>query len=170
MNERDIRNLIRIVEETGIDELEIRNWWGRKIRVTRRLPAAVPTAGAAANALPPVAAAAAPVAAPAATPAPEAASAAPPAEADSRSWSEDTHHLIHSPIVGTFYRSPAPDAPPYIEVGDTIKAGQVVCIVEAMKLMNEIQAEQGGRVVEILVENATPVEYNQVMIVLEPES
>jgi acetyl-CoA carboxylase biotin carboxyl carrier protein len=83
--------------------------------------------------------------------------------------SEDRYHIIHSPIVGTFYRAPAPDAPPYVEVGDMIKAGQVVCIVEAMKLMNEIQAEEGGRVVRVEVENAEPVEYNQTLIVIDPE-
>ncbi len=160
MNERDIRNLIRIVEETGIDELEVRNWWGRRIRVTRRLAGAAPPAAGPAlsnTVLTP--------AAPVSAPEPESSEEA----LSGRTWSEETHYLIPSPIVGTFYRAPAPDAPPYVEVGDTIKAGQVVCIVEAMKLMNEIQAEQGGKVVEILVENATPVEYNQTMIVLEPE-
>ena len=85
-------------------------------------------------------------------------------------YSEKTHHIIRSPIIGTFYRAPAPDAPPYVETGDIIKAGQVVCIIEAMKLMNEIQAENGGKVVKILVDNAKPVEYNQMMIVLELEA
>jgi len=83
---------------------------------------------------------------------------------------EERHTVIRSPIVGTFYRAPAPDAPPYVEVGDVIKPGQTVCIVEAMKLMNEIQAEQGGKVVRILVENAQPVEYNQMLIVIDPEA
>jgi len=168
MNERDIRNLIRIVEETGIDELEIRNWWGRRIRVTRRLPGSAPALTASPHPVPVAAPASVPAAAEPAAPA----AGSPPAEEEGapQAWSEETHHIIPSPIVGTFYRAPAPDAPPYVEVGDTVKAGQVVCIVEAMKLMNEIQAEQGGRVVEILVDNATPVEYNQVMIVLEPEA
>ncbi|MFC1559383.1 acetyl-CoA carboxylase biotin carboxyl carrier protein [Gemmatimonadota bacterium] len=160
MNEREIRSLIAILEETGIEEIEIRKWWGVKIRVSRRSSAG----GTVIQATPAIAAASpgegvseAAVASPA------------PAVDEASQFSEATHYIIHSPIVGTFYRAPAPDAPAYVEVGDTIKAGQVVCIVEAMKLMNEIQAEKGGKIVKILVENAMPVEYNQVMIVLEPE-
>jgi len=74
---------------------------------------------------------------------------------------------ITAPMVGTFYRAPAPDADPYVEIGDTVSPGQVVCIIEAMKIMNEIQAEVRGRVLEILVENAEPVEYGQPLFVLE---
>ncbi|MFC1529849.1 acetyl-CoA carboxylase biotin carboxyl carrier protein [Gemmatimonadota bacterium] len=159
MNEGEIRRLITILEETGIEEIEIRRWWGRTIRVSRRgahsgqpvqmtVPAQVPVEQAPAPVAPPPA----------------------PVEQDAaEQYSESTHYIIRSPIVGTFYRSPAPDSPPYVEVGDSIKAGQVVCIVEAMKLMNEIQAEQGGKIVKILMDNAVPVEYNQMMIVLEPE-
>ncbi|MGB7053838.1 MAG: acetyl-CoA carboxylase biotin carboxyl carrier protein, partial [bacterium] len=75
---------------------------------------------------------------------------------------------IRSPIVGTFYRAPASDAPPYVEVGDIIKPGQVVCIVEAMKLMNEIESDVAGRVAQIVVKNEDPVEYNQELIFVEP--
>jgi acetyl-CoA carboxylase biotin carboxyl carrier protein len=75
---------------------------------------------------------------------------------------------ITSPMVGTFYRSPAPDEPPFIEIGDAVKKGSTVCIIEAMKLMNEIESESMGKVVEILVENAQPVEYGQVLMRLEP--
>jgi acetyl-CoA carboxylase biotin carboxyl carrier protein len=75
---------------------------------------------------------------------------------------------ITSPIVGTFYRSPSPDADPYVEEGDTVKKGQVLCIVEAMKLMNEIESEVDGRVVKILVESAKPVEYGQPLFLVEP--
>jgi acetyl-CoA carboxylase biotin carboxyl carrier protein len=75
---------------------------------------------------------------------------------------------ITSPMVGTFYRAPAPDAPPYTEVGDMVKPGTVVCIVEAMKLMNEIQSDVSGKVVEILVANETPVEYGQELFLIEP--
>lgn len=158
MNERDIRSLITILEETGIEEIEIRKWWGGKIRVSRRSSAGGMVIQADQAVAPSVEAASAPAVAPPA-----------PVEEEVSQFSEATHYIIHSPIVGTFYRAPAPDAPPYMEVGDTIKAGQVVCIVEAMKLMNEIQAEKGGRIVKILVENAMPVEYNQMMVVLEPE-
>lgn len=76
-------------------------------------------------------------------------------------------HEIKSPIVGTFYRAPAPDADPYIQVGDMVSAGSVLCIVEAMKLMNEIESDINGKVVKILVENATPVEYNQPLFLIE---
>jgi len=76
---------------------------------------------------------------------------------------------ITSPIVGTFYRAPAPDADPYVKVGEQIEEGQVVCIVEAMKLMNEIQSEVSGRVAKILVENAQPVEFGQVMFIIHPD-
>lgn len=75
---------------------------------------------------------------------------------------------IKAPMVGTFYRAPAPDAPPYVEVGDVIKRGQVVCIIEAMKLMNEIESDVDGRIVEILVKNEEPVEYGQELFLVEP--
>ena len=76
-------------------------------------------------------------------------------------------HEINSPIVGTFYRAPAPDADPYIKIGDIVSPGTVLCIVEAMKLMNEIESDVSGKVVKILVENATPVEYNQPLFLIE---
>jgi acetyl-CoA carboxylase biotin carboxyl carrier protein len=75
---------------------------------------------------------------------------------------------IKAPMVGTFYRSPTPEAPPYVEVGQTIEAGQVVCIIEAMKLMNEIKSEVKGKLVEVLVENTEPVEFGQSMFIIEP--
>lgn len=76
-------------------------------------------------------------------------------------------HEIRSPIVGTFYRAPAPDADPYVKVGDIVSPGTVLCIVEAMKLMNEIESDVSGKIVKILVENATPVEYNQPLFLIE---
>jgi acetyl-CoA carboxylase biotin carboxyl carrier protein len=75
---------------------------------------------------------------------------------------------IKTPMVGTFYRSPSPDAKPYIEIGQAIDVGQVVCIIEAMKLMNEIKSEVKGRIVEVLVENTSPVEYGQTLFMVEP--
>ncbi len=76
-------------------------------------------------------------------------------------------HEIHSPIVGTFYRAPAPDADPYVQVGDTVSQGSVLCIVEAMKLMNEIESDISGKIVKILVENGKPVEYNQPLFLIQ---
>lgn len=78
------------------------------------------------------------------------------------------YHEIRSPIVGTFYRAPAPDADPYVEVGKIVNKGDVLCIIEAMKLMNEIESDVSGRIVKILVENAQPVEYNQLLFLIEP--
>ncbi|HEY8417672.1 MAG TPA: acetyl-CoA carboxylase biotin carboxyl carrier protein, partial [Limnochordales bacterium] len=80
---------------------------------------------------------------------------------------DDRYVQITAPMVGTFYRAPAPDAEPYVKVGDVVEVGQTLCIIEAMKLMNEIESEVRGRVVEILVENAEPVEYGQPLFVLE---
>ncbi len=77
------------------------------------------------------------------------------------------YHEVRSPIVGTFYRAPAPDAEPYIEVGQSVKVGSVLCIVEAMKLMNEIESDCDGTVVKIIAENGKPVEYNQILFLIE---
>jgi acetyl-CoA carboxylase biotin carboxyl carrier protein len=77
-------------------------------------------------------------------------------------------HEVKSPIVGTFYRAPAPDADPYIQIGDTVSVGSVLCIVEAMKLMNEIESDVSGKVVKVLVENGKPVEYNQPLFLIQP--
>ncbi|MBI2093246.1 MAG: acetyl-CoA carboxylase biotin carboxyl carrier protein [Candidatus Omnitrophica bacterium] len=81
---------------------------------------------------------------------------------------DDRRVVIKSPMVGTFYRAPAPDAPPYVEIGQDLEVGQVVCVIEAMKLMNEIKAETAGRVADILVENGSPVEFGQPLFVIEP--
>ena len=175
MNEREIRKLIQIVEESEIGELEVRSWWlGRRVRISKQASGHYPfSAGAPAPAANTVNLPAASTAGPeAGATAPLGASSEPAPEvaAAPEAWSEDRYHIIRSPIVGTFYRAPAPDAPPYVGEGEKIKAGQVVCIVEAMKLMNEIQAERGGTVVKILVDNAEPVEYNQMMIVIDPEA
>ncbi|HKB86417.1 MAG TPA: acetyl-CoA carboxylase biotin carboxyl carrier protein [Ignavibacteriaceae bacterium] len=99
-------------------------------------------------------------------------SVSPPSENDEKTKSEKEEtkeklHEIHSPIVGTFYRAPAPDADPYVQVGDTISQGSVLCIVEAMKLMNEIESDVNGKIVKILVENGKPVEYNQPLFLVQ---
>lgn len=83
---------------------------------------------------------------------------------------KERYHLVSSPIVGTFYRAPSPQADPYVNAGDTVKKGQILCIIEAMKLMNEIEAEVDGKIVEILVEDGKPVEYGEVLFKIEPLS
>jgi len=88
---------------------------------------------------------------------------------DAKSTATPSNHLeIKSPMVGTFYLAPSPDSPPFIEVGQIVEVGQVVCIVEAMKLMNEIKSEVKGKIAEVLVENAQPVEFGQVLFTVEP--
>ena len=107
-------------------------------------------------------------------PAQPAAPPPPPAPAQASETQEETGSSaglfeIKSPIVGTFYRSSAPDKPPFVKVGDVVKSGDVVCIVEAMKLFNEIESEVGGKIVKVLVEDATPVEYDQALFLVDPK-
>jgi len=153
-----IKKIIKLVEHSNVDEVEIEEE-GRKIRVARSRP--VPTALA--YQIPQGSFYAPPHAG---TPEPEPApqvTVAPPSSA-----AEPSFHEIRSPIVGTFYRAPSPDAEPYVEVGHRVKRGDVLCIVEAMKLMNEIESDVDGEIVKIMVENAKPVEYNQVLFLIRP--
>jgi len=161
MLESKIRKLIRIVEESNIDELEVTTW-GRKIRITRRVNHQNPHSSShlIVNQPPPAERVAA--ASVKEEPATVSAEVTKPEEV------EGNLTPIKSPMVGTFYRAPAPGAKPYVEVGQIISAGQVVCIVEAMKLMNEIEAEVAGRVVKILVENGKPIEFGQTLFQIEP--
>jgi len=147
MSLRDkIQELVQIMRDEDLAEIEVRRWFS-SVRVRR--PGQELPAGALAPQSVQVA------------PAPHEAEAPPP-----------TANLmpIKSPMVGTFYRSPAPDADPYVEENSTIDVGQTVCIVEAMKLMNEIESDVKGRIARILVENAQPVEYGQVLFLVEAES
>jgi acetyl-CoA carboxylase biotin carboxyl carrier protein len=148
------------VDGSGIDSLEISRG-GTRIRIAK-----TPAPGQAASAPAPSSHAreAAPVLAHHLPPAPAAAPAAAPAPA-----AEERLLEVKSPMVGTFYRSPSPEAPAYVEVGSRVARGQTLCILEAMKLMNELQAEVGGVVREVCVENAEPVEYGQVLFRIEPE-
>jgi len=149
----ELRRLIRLVQRTGIGELEL-NSGGRSVRIS----ANPGNGGAGAHFV------AAPHAAP--TPAAPPPAAAPAAAAPSAPASNQK--TVVSPMVGTFYRAPAPDADPFVEVGDVVEVGQTVCIIEAMKLMNEIEAETKGRVAQILVENAQPVEFGQKLFLIDP--
>jgi acetyl-CoA carboxylase biotin carboxyl carrier protein len=162
-----LRGLIDAVDQSGIDTLEI-NRAGTRIRIAKTPPASTALATyMPGSAGPSPAAAGAPAAASAAAPAGAEPATSPSGE--SGSAAPATNRLdVKSPMVGTFYRAPAPDAPPYVEVGSTVSRGQTLCILEAMKLMNELECEQDGVVREILVEDADPVEYGQVLFRIEP--
>jgi acetyl-CoA carboxylase biotin carboxyl carrier protein len=144
----EIRRLIRLVQRTGIGELELSSG-GRTVRIAT-------FSGTAAVAAPVVAAVGAPSGKPAG------------ASGPSGDSSAEEMIAVSSPMVGTFYRAPAPDADPYVEVGTVVEVGQTLCIIEAMKLMNEIESEVRGRVVKILAENLQPVEFGQKLFLLEP--
>ncbi len=148
-----VQALIDLLEERGLEEFELERE-GLRIRVKRRGASAPPPVFE--NYLP---AASEPARAEAALP------AAGAAEGELRG--EDIH-VVKSPIVGTFYASPRPDAPPFIKLGDEVAVGQVLCIIEAMKLMNEIEADVAGEVVRIYVENAQPVEYGESLFAIRP--
>jgi acetyl-CoA carboxylase biotin carboxyl carrier protein len=152
MNISQIKELIRMMEEAGLAEIEVSSFWS-KIRLSKYVqsPSQVRVAA----------------------PGPQQIAADTPATADKSVETvqeAETDNLvpIASPVVGTFYRAPAPDADPFVDVGTVVEPGQTVCIVEAMKIMNEIEAETRGRVVQILAQNAQPVEYGQKLFLLEP--
>ena len=152
MDIRKIKKLIELVEESGITELEVQEEEGT-VRISRAAPAVAPAAIQYAAA--PVAPAAAPAVAPV---------AAAPAEAPA---AEISGHQVRSPMVGTFYRSPSPEAKAFVEVGQTVKVGDALCIVEAMKMMNRIEADKAGVVKAILVNDGEAVEFDQALIVIE---
>jgi acetyl-CoA carboxylase biotin carboxyl carrier protein len=152
MDIRKIKKLIELVEESGIDELEITEG-EESVRIARnRAPSAV------SYSLPP--AAAAPIAAPAPT-APAADTEASKGTAPAASEPSTQGYVQRSPMVGTFYRSPSPTSPRFVEVGATVQIGDVLCIIEAMKMMNQIQADKAGVVESILIEDGQPVEFDQ---------
>jgi acetyl-CoA carboxylase biotin carboxyl carrier protein len=156
MKIEEVRKLIRLVEESNIGELEVWKWWGR-IRISRDSHGStngsvtVSGAGYQNNR--------------AASPAGQSAPAAPRSVDETEGFTP-----VKSPMVGTFYRAPAPDADPYVEPGDRIESGQTLCIIEAMKLMNEIQAEVRGRIVRVLAANGSPVEYGQTLFLVDESS
>ena len=162
MNQKELKELIDFLIEKDISEFELERG-DVKVRikrgadqapiVTHSVPMAMPIAAPMQQSAPVAAAAAAPsVAAP----------AAPPAAA------EEDLHVVKSPIVGTFYESPAPGALPFVKPGDQVAAGQVLCIIEAMKLMNEIEADASGEIVKIIAKNGQPVEYGQPLFAIRP--
>lgn len=163
MDIKQIQELIKFVSKAGVSEVAIEQ---KDFKITIKaegpapaaLTAYVPAAAPAPVAIP------APVAAPAAASAPAAAAPAAPAA----STADSKLITIKSPMIGTFYRSATPEKPAFVNVGDEVKAGKVVCIIEAMKLFNEIESEVSGKIVKVLVDNASPVEYDQPLFLVEP--
>jgi acetyl-CoA carboxylase biotin carboxyl carrier protein len=157
MDIRKVKKLIELLEESGVSEIEIKEG-EESVRISRHptgmvhtfaapgaYPASYPAAAAAAGAPTGAAAAAAP----------------PPAAAES------TENAVTAPMVGTFYAAPAPGAKPFVEIGSEVKAGDVLCIIEAMKMMNQIESDKGGRVVSVLVKNGDPVEFGQTLFIIQ---
>ena len=154
MDIRKIKKLIELVEESGISELEISEG-EESVRISRAAPAAsfpvMQQAYAAPVQQPALSAAVAPVA----------------AEAAPAAATEISGHIVRSPMVGTFYRTPSPDAKAFIEVGQKVNVGDTLCIVEAMKMMNQIEADKSGVVKAILIESGQPVEFDEPLVVIE---
>lgn len=149
MNINFIRKLVALVEEMDVEEVEIRRFW-TSIRIRKNSSGEVKLVEKAASRRP------------------QEIVEKPAKERIPEKKDEGTVPVV-APMVGTFYRAPAPDAPPYVEIGDRVKKGQIICIVEAMKIMNEIESEVSGIVSEILVKNEDPVEYNQELFLIKPE-
>ena len=162
MDAKELKRVLESVKESGITEL-ILETSDYKLSVRRGEAVSTPVAA-------PQMQAATPAPSPAPAPQPEAAQTASPAAPAAEAPTEDKSHLLEitAPIVGTLYAAPSPDAPNFVKVGDKVQAGTVLCIIEAMKLMNEIEAEVSGTVREILVENEEPVEYGQALFRIEP--
>ena len=150
MRELFIRKLVKMVEQSDIDSLEVSSW-GRKVRIIKNSSGSNGNHSVQAAPQPAINVAPPPVA-------PAEVQPVEPVPAPAPSG-----HLLTAPMVGTFYRKPAPDARAFVEVGDRVKVGQVFCIVEAMKLMNEIQSDADGTIVSIMAEDGQPVEYGQTM-------
>jgi acetyl-CoA carboxylase biotin carboxyl carrier protein len=162
-----VESLIKALDESSLDSLEVERG-GTRVRLSKS-PMVTLDAGATPGAIPQspaLNAAEMPVPAPAGASSPDGVAAAPPGA------EEESAHAglieVTSPMVGTFYAAPAPDADPYVEVGHRIGKGTVLCIIEAMKLMNELESEVEGTIAKIMVENAQPVEYGQVLFLIDP--
>ncbi|HID80850.1 MAG TPA: acetyl-CoA carboxylase biotin carboxyl carrier protein [Chromatiales bacterium] len=155
MDIRKIKKLIELLDESGIAEIEIHEG-EESVRISRATSQVVAPAAAA--------------------PAPQIAAAAPPASAATPAATESSAetmpaipagHAIESPMVGTFYRAPTPGAKPFVEIGDSVAVGDTLCIIEAMKMLNQIEADQAGTVKAIMVENGQPVEFGEPLVILE---
>jgi acetyl-CoA carboxylase biotin carboxyl carrier protein len=149
MDIRKIKKLIELLEESGIAEIEIKEG-EEAVRISRMIPPAAGTQQVSQAAGVP-------------SRAPE----AQPALAEAAGKPKPNEHVITAPMVGTFYAAPSPGAKPFVEIGDEIKVGQVLCVIEAMKMMNQIEADKAGRIASILARNGDPVEFGQPLFVIE---
>ena len=160
MELKEIQNLIKFVAKSGVNEVHVEMGETKvTIKTGGDVVQQVVTAPAAIEVSTPAAPVAAP-AAPAAAPAPPAPAAA--------TTENDNHITIKSPIIGTFYRKPSPDKPNFVEAGDQVNEGDVLCVVEAMKLFNEIESEVSGTIVKVLVDDSSPVEFDQPLFIIDP--
>lgn len=161
MNQKELKELIEFLIEKDISEFELERG-DVKVRIKRGgsdanlQPALQPALSIAPGV---------PVAPPATVQSPRASTPAPPPTAPAV---EEGLHIVRSPIVGTFYESPSPGSPPFVKVGDTVQSGQILCIIEAMKLMNEIESDASGELVKMMVNNSQPVEYGQPLFTIRP--
>ncbi|BDD03514.1 acetyl-CoA carboxylase biotin carboxyl carrier protein [Aureibacter tunicatorum] len=167
MKPSEIKNLIDFISKSGLNEVNIET---EQFKLSVKREADAPKVIEQIVSAPVAAAPQAAVAAPATAPAPAAAqpAATPAAEAAPAASNEDKYITINSTMIGTFYKSPSPDAAAFLKVGDTVSPGKTICIIEAMKLFNEIESEVSGKVVEILVEDATPVEFGTPLYRIDP--
>ncbi len=157
MDIRKIRKLIELLQETGISEIEIKEG-EESLRLSRYpgiIPGDAPSVHYVATGASPVSMASQPTATLSA------------AQEQPAAVTTVTGHKIRSPMVGTMYTSPSPDSPPFVSIGQSVKAGDTLCIVEAMKMFNEIEADRSGKIIDILVNNGDPVEYDQALFIIE---
>src|ERR1044071_5065207 len=154
MDLRKIKTLIDLVEQSGISELEVKEG-EESVRIARHPTGGMPQFITMQQAPAPAA------------PAPVAAPSSPSTQAAAPSTTASKKHFVRAPMVGTFYRSPSPGAKPFVDVGQTVKQGQTLCIIEAMKMLNQIEADKNGVIAEVLVENGQPVEFAQPLFVIE---
>jgi acetyl-CoA carboxylase biotin carboxyl carrier protein len=169
MNQKELRDLIEFIVEKDIAEFEYERG-DVKVRVKRGAAAAPQFAQLAAPLTVAPVTTAAPVFGPAVQPAAAAGAATTIASGARAAETEEGLHMVTSPIVGTFYESPSPGSPPFVKPGEEVNAGQVLCIIEAMKLMNEIESDVAGEIVKRLVNNGEPVEYGQRLFAVRPRA
>jgi acetyl-CoA carboxylase biotin carboxyl carrier protein len=171
MNIKEIEDLIKFVAKSGVSEVELES---KDFKITIKTPAKSKESSAPPVTMPAYIPAPVPVAVPPMTttspaPAPQTpASSAPASAPPAKATDESKYVTIKSPMIGTFYRSASPEKPSFVNIGDEVKPGKVICIIEAMKLFNEIESEVSGKIVKVLVDNASPVEYDQPLFLVDP--